>query len=172
MRLEIILNYAIELKTLQSPVCQRIEIAGSIRRKAPECKDIEIVCIPDKWKLEQLLNNMKAHSKIFFVKNGKSYKQFKWSGQTIDLFICKPENWGWIYFIRTGNDNWNKKALQHYRRVYKFPEDRNADGSYKVKASHEGFLLDVNGNRINTPEEKDVFDLLEMPFVEPQYRNR
>jgi hypothetical protein len=28
------------------PYCDRINIAGSIRRKKPEVKDIEIVCIP------------------------------------------------------------------------------------------------------------------------------
>ena len=29
-----------------APVCERIEIAGSIRRKKPTIGDVEIVCIP------------------------------------------------------------------------------------------------------------------------------
>ncbi|MCC6867116.1 MAG: hypothetical protein IT280_13250 [Ignavibacteria bacterium] len=172
MKFDIIKKYAEELKGILAPVCIRIEIAGSIRRKRPESKDIELVCIPDKYRLEQLLNNMKAHSKIFFVKNGKLYKQFKWSGQIVDLFICQPENWGWIYFIRTGSSNWNKKALQHYRNIYGFPAERDEAGDYKVKASHEGYLLSVTGEKIFTLEEQDVFDLLKIPFVEPEHRER
>lgn len=37
---------AIRVKELLTPHCERIEIAGSIRRKKPEVKDIEIVAIP------------------------------------------------------------------------------------------------------------------------------
>ena len=29
------------------PFCRRIEVAGSVRRQAPEVRDLEIVCIPE-----------------------------------------------------------------------------------------------------------------------------
>lgn len=35
-----------EVSRLMQPFCERLDIAGSIRRCAPEVKDIEIVCIP------------------------------------------------------------------------------------------------------------------------------
>ena len=35
-----------EWQTLLAPACERIEIAGSIRRGKPEIKDIDLVCIP------------------------------------------------------------------------------------------------------------------------------
>ena len=35
-----------ELKALLEPVCQRVEIAGSIRRQKPEVGDIELLVIP------------------------------------------------------------------------------------------------------------------------------
>src|SRR3972149_1812673 len=37
------------------PVCERVEIAGSIRRGKAEVKDIEIVCVPTMELVESLL---------------------------------------------------------------------------------------------------------------------
>jgi DNA polymerase/3'-5' exonuclease PolX len=46
MKLEQALEIAEKVKALLAPHCERIEIAGSIRRKKPDVKDIEIVAIP------------------------------------------------------------------------------------------------------------------------------
>lgn len=37
---------AVEVVEMLRPCCERIEIAGSIRRRRADCGDIEIVCIP------------------------------------------------------------------------------------------------------------------------------
>lgn len=46
MKLAQALAIAEKVKALLAPHCERIEIAGSIRRKKPDVKDIEIVAIP------------------------------------------------------------------------------------------------------------------------------
>ncbi len=46
MQLDKALEIAEKTKELLAPYCERIEIAGSIRRKKPEVKDIELVAIP------------------------------------------------------------------------------------------------------------------------------
>jgi len=46
MKYSEILLIAEQVKAELQPHCIRIEIAGSIRRKKPECRDIEIVAIP------------------------------------------------------------------------------------------------------------------------------
>ncbi len=46
MKLDKALEIAERTKKLLAPYCERIEIAGSIRRKKPEVKDIELVAIP------------------------------------------------------------------------------------------------------------------------------
>lgn len=51
MRLERARQYAEALIEQMRPFCERVEIAGSIRREKPEVKDIEIVAIP---KYEQM----------------------------------------------------------------------------------------------------------------------
>lgn len=40
-----------KIKAQLAPHCDRIEIAGSIRRKKPEVKDIEIVVIPKPYEV-------------------------------------------------------------------------------------------------------------------------
>ncbi len=45
------LEIAERTKALLAPHCERIEIAGSIRRKKPHVKDIEIVAIPKSYNI-------------------------------------------------------------------------------------------------------------------------
>ena len=37
---------ALALRSMLASACERIEVAGSLRRKAPEVKDIELVAVP------------------------------------------------------------------------------------------------------------------------------
>lgn len=46
MKLDKALEIAERIKELLAPYSERIEIAGSIRRKKPEVKDVELVAIP------------------------------------------------------------------------------------------------------------------------------
>ena len=46
MKYSLALEYAQEIKEILSPFCERIEIAGGIRRQKEEPHDIEIVCQP------------------------------------------------------------------------------------------------------------------------------
>ncbi len=165
MKLEFIHSYAVELSQLLQPYCKKIVIAGSIRRKKPDdIKDIEIVCIPDKWKLEEFfINEKKSNPYTFnFTKNGSAYKQFTWKSQKVDLFISKPDNFGWIYFIRTGSAEFNAWYLSLYRKKYGITGNN--------KASDGGYLRDTLGRKVITPDEITVFDLIDRPFVEPENR--
>lgn len=163
MKYEIILPYAVEMCKELKQYCEVIHIGGSIRRKSPDdIKDIEIVCIPNKFYLEEHLNYMKHSGSIRFIKNGGLYKQFKWRSQTIDLFIANKNNWGWIYFLRTGSKDFNARFLYHYKLHNKIPAH--------LKGSEDGYLRDAAGQKVFTPDEKDVFDLAGWNFVEPEHR--
>lgn len=165
MKYENILPYAIELCTELQPYCNIIKIGGSIRRKVTDdIKDIEIICIPNKFYLEEHLNYMKYSGKIRFIKNGALYKQFKWHSQTIDLFTANKNNFGWCYFYRTGSKEFNARFLHNYKLHNKIPAH--------LKGSDDGYLRDAAGAKVFTPEEKDVFDLAGWNFIEPQYRDK
>lgn len=157
MKFDIIKGYGDEFIEMIKPHCTRIETAGSIRRKAADCKDIEIVCIPVSYKLENFLFTLKHKGIIWYTKNGRLYKQIKWKSCTIDLFIANEKNFGWIYFIRTGPKEWNIRAIARLKK-------------FNVH-SDNGYLRSSAGNIIETPQEQDIFDLLQCNPVEPERRH-
>ena len=154
-----------ELIELLKPYCERIEVAGSVRRRCPEVGDIDIVLIQHPWKLEKFFLNeayshqieTKKHRPSF--KWGERYKQILFKGVKVELWICSKWNWGLIYLIRTGSAEFSQKILTTWKTV--------SNGGY----SREGYLHENNGNKLNTPEETDVFNLCKLHFVEPQTRN-
>jgi hypothetical protein len=102
-----------------SPACERIEIAGSIRRGKQEPKDIELVCIPQIYAskdlfgvdgtqvnlLETLIGGLfRGKAYLAAIKNGPRYKQLALiEGIHLDLFIVlPPAQWGVQFLIRTG----------------------------------------------------------------------
>ena len=157
------------------PACERIEIAGSLRRKQPEVGDIEIVAIPkyqtdlfgeqgEKLQVDLLLLGWP----IRMHKNGSRYKQFDFCGSegtpyTVDLFLVTPEAWGVQLLIRTGPASFSKKMVtQRMRGGWKPDYLFVRDGRVWGRSS--------NDLPLNTPEEQDVFDLWQMDYIEPEER--
>jgi len=110
-----------------APACERIEVAGSIRRKKEEVGDIEIVAIPKMETIRNLFGEAQGEVSLLNVrlsdmgwdvlKNGDKYKQFVLPGGiSLDLFICRLATWGVIYTIRTGSadfTHWLVTNRQH-----------------------------------------------------------
>lgn len=107
-----------------SRACVRIELAGSIRRKSPECGDIEIVCIAKRQKnllgdadgpslLDELLaREYQTGTFVARPKNGDKHKQFILPGGTqVDLFITTPECWPVIFALRTGPSQYSRALV-------------------------------------------------------------
>ncbi len=164
MQLQEALAIATEIKDLLSPHCYRCEIAGSILREKADVKDIEIVCIPKRYEskgmfadgIASIVNEWKK------VKGELEYGKCKYTqrilpqGIKLDLFMCKPENWGIIYVIRTG------------------PLEFNI-GTLIPQLEKQGYIIDkgfvhYGESIINTPEEEDVFKLMNVPYIKPQDR--
>ncbi len=153
--------------------CERIEIAGSIRRGVSIVGDIEIVCIPHyqsdllgnnfgNW-LDPILERWTAEGSFQPVKSGHRYKQFLLtkSGIFLDLFIVTPETWGIQYMIRTGPAEFSRKMVTQRHQGGYLPD------GYRVS---EGQVWPETGNAFPTPEEIDVFDLYGMDFIKPEDR--
>ena len=159
------------------PHCERIEIACSIRRKKSMVKDIEILCIPKK--VRQLSLFGEASSKSFTdsgllkvvaewekVKGdlfqGKYTQRVLLEGIKLDLFTATAENWGNMLAVRTGPADYS-----HYVLACGW-----VDMGYK---SSDGFLYRLNEfgqpkSKMALPEEEDLFDLLQMHYVNPEDR--
>ena len=152
-------NIAKSLKQLLQPYCARIEIAGSVRREKEYCKDIEIVLIPGNAnKLFNVLGMhlLKLDPYFKYIKNGAKYKQFKYQGETIDMFIAHPDNWGYIFAIRTGSAEYSHNTL--------------ATGWVKKGFKGENGFLTKNGVIVPVKEETDLFNLIGVEYAEPKDR--
>lgn len=154
------------------PFCQRVAIAGSIRRGKPEVKDIEIVAMPHLTEVRDMFNNSTGHISMLddfnfssignVLKNGPRFKQIELpEGITLDLFIVMPPaEWGSIFAIRTGPDDFNVWLMTPRRKGGAMP----------------GFLKQRDGvlwhgkEVISTPEEDDYFNALGLPYIEPSER--
>jgi len=171
------LPLAEKIRDALSPGCERIEIAGSIRRRKHIVGDIEIVAIPkfcpdletqlslfgDPPKmvsaLELLLNNLVRNKDNFRRghKAGDLHKNFlvkideDGSEVFLDLFLTTAEQWGYILALRTGPGDFNRMWVTQKRKGGLLPDDYRFEG---------GWLIGPDGECIQTPEEEQIFDLI------------
>jgi DNA polymerase/3'-5' exonuclease PolX len=152
-----------------SGYCDRIEIAGSVRRKKPEVHDIEIVAIPkviDEPSMFDELGKREFPSELFLpykmIKNGSRYKQMELpEGINLDLFIVlEPAQWGVIFTIRTGSADFSHNLVKSKSFGGYLP------GDCKV---HDGGVY-KQGELITMPEEKDFLEFVGLGWIEPEKR--
>ncbi|MGI0079679.1 MAG: hypothetical protein ACRECH_08645 [Nitrososphaerales archaeon] len=171
------------------PFCERVGIAGSIRRKKQDdIKDIEIVAVPIFYeqdistnltgekmiqrtdmlavRVEQLLSEgIFGHGDP--DKTGKrapcgpKYYRLRYDGEKLDLFVViPPAQWGVIFAIRTGD-----KDFSHWLVTRALEIGMKVDG---------GSLYQIGSNfeiAIPTPEETDFFKALKVKWIEPEKRD-
>lgn len=153
------LNIANELIAVIKPYCLRIEIAGSVRREKEFCKDIEIVLIPENH--NKLFNKLGMHllaqdPQFTYTKNGDKYKQFRYQHEQIDMFIAHPDNWGYIFAIRTGSAEYSHNVL--------------ANGWVKKGFKGNDGFLTRHGEIVPVKEESELFKLIGVEYIHPKER--
>lgn len=163
---------AMHLVSLLKPGCERIIIAGSIRRQKPEIGDIELVAMPMLEPVCDLfgmpvegmersgLDERLASLRPVYTKNGAKYKQFAFEGVSVDLFIASAETWGCVSTIRTGSADFTRWLVTNRR---------HGGGCPSHLKFNEGRIF--NGSTpLDTSEERLVFEALEQPWIEPVER--
>lgn len=158
--------YEIALKVLEQlkPYCERIETAGSLRRKKAEVSDLDIVIIPKAYSMgifesgiATVVNKWKfSKGELEFGKT-RYIQRILPEGIKIDIFFAEEENFGLIFAIRTGSLEYNRKIL--------------IPGLNRQGFKSDGGYLFRDGERYEVREEKDLFRLIGIPYVEPEYRN-
>jgi DNA polymerase/3'-5' exonuclease PolX len=174
------------LLALLEPACDRIAIAGSVRRRRPMVADIELVAMArvetvlgdDLWQTPEPFDHL-AHtldrlaaigllsprqvavhrsdgSVEHQTRQGTSYQALEYQGLPVDLFIVRPPaDWGVILALRTGPGGWNVRLVSDCRRFGR----RVAGGR-----------LYQGGHPVPCPEERDFFEGIGQPWVEPEER--
>jgi DNA polymerase/3'-5' exonuclease PolX len=146
------------------PFCSRIAVAGSIRREKPEVRDIEICAVP-RVSLEALREIAATVNHTWGTPQKGAFpsKYTCVRGMVdIDFFWPSKETWGLVYFIRTGSDDFVRRALTHWKKI---TNGGFSQGAKLFKPDGKGGFIHVP-----TPEEIDVFTALEVKQVAPQKR--
>jgi uncharacterized protein YeaO (DUF488 family) len=159
------LQVAQKLVDLLRPHCDWIEIAGSVRRGKPEVKDIELTLIPRPTLLpfmdKQVQVGVFTKAEYGDAKShrwGEKYRGIVFEGMRCEIFMCDLYNRGWIYFLRTGPGDMNTALVTRIKHLAPF----------KVE---EGYIWDKRGHKLRISTEQDWFDLLHIPFIEPDKRD-
>jgi DNA polymerase/3'-5' exonuclease PolX len=167
MKLEKAKTIAEELKGLLSPACNRIEIAGSIRRQKPDVGDVELLVIPRANYLDRILYDLmmrgmlamrlnKRGSRVYGPKN-KLLVHLP-SGIGVDIFSTNEECWPVALVVRTGGVRTNKEiATQAIQRGMRF------------HAYGRGFTQ-PDGSELICQSEADVFRAVGLAYREPWER--
>lgn len=159
------------------PACERIEVAGSIRRRKPEVGDVELVAVPrlvdgpraDLFAPPPMVSALNGALRILEddgrliahptkPADGERYKKrvAARSGLQIDLFlVLPPAEWGPIFAIRTGPADYSAAAVSELRRR---------------GMRCEGGTIWRGNELLPCPEESDFFAAVGWPLRPPRER--
>lgn len=150
------------------PFCERIAIAGSIRRERPSVNDIDLVLIPlGPAAMPEILKRCKRNCVPVQGDACSQNIRFKWPNEfQLDLWIAhagdtdllstRPSNWGAVLLCRTGSMVHNTQlASLAMRQGMKF-------------APYRGIL---KGEEVIAGEtEASIYEALGLPWLEPTER--
>ena len=146
---------------------ERIEIAGSVRRRTPAVGDIEIICIP-KYE-EDLLGDPTVSlidpivAGMQKLKDGPRYKQLLLEDDVhLDLWITTPIKWGMAFTVRTGPARFSKALVTPRHHGGLLPSHLLVRDSQLWRWG--------DGIAESTPEERDVLEKICGGWIDPDRR--
>jgi len=174
------------------PFCEKINIAGSVRRQKAEVNDIEICCVPKVEVLKdgfgwdegiirniQFANTVDTLGKVIKGNTDGKYMQIELpEGVNLDLFIPDDFDYYRQYAIRTGSADYSAKIIatgwrkigwcgsdKGLRKMLDCVESKTPDGKSKWKC--------VNPNAELPPVwkyEEDFFSWIKVKILKPSER--
>ncbi len=170
MELEKARAIAESLKDLLEPACEKVAIAGSIRRQKPEVKDIELLAVLKYFaggdmldakiqtliQLEVLGYRLNKLGRRIYGPQNKLMVHLP-SGMAVDIFSTNEECWPVALVVRTGGKSSNIQVA--------------------TAALRKGWRWHAYGSGFTTPSgevacrsERDVFEFVGLPYLEPWER--
>jgi len=153
MRLKNAEALAAKVLAVIGPYCERVQVAGSVRRKRPEVHDIDIVLIPKPLHLASIVKALDPEKALL---QGPKLTRLLVEGVQVDLYVATPETWGAILLIRTGSP-------EHNIRLCSIARSRGV----KLSAA-QGVIKE--GRVVASRTEEDIFQALGLDYVPPESR--
>ena len=170
-----------ELVHLLDPHCERLEVAGSVRRCRSDVHDVELLAIPKVARQLDLFGDVaeelseldiyldalvdsgsllhRRPNKLGRYTYGPLNKLLVHvpTGIPVDVFSTTAENWGMALLVRTGPAEFNIRVMSRFREL-------------GMRGHAYGGVTDQAGREITCPDEATVFELLGWAFVESEDR--
>jgi DNA polymerase/3'-5' exonuclease PolX len=187
---------AVDICYKLQPFCSKINIAGSIRRKKSEVKDIEIICRPKlapvsndnlfdsgEPKFDIISDFALAIAELGTIEKGNAKGKYMKialpQGVNLDLFIPDEEDYYRQYAIRTGSADYSFKIIATgWRKIGWVGSDlglRLEKDCIETKLPGGKSKWTCVRNKNNKPpvwdSEEAFFKWLNVPFVIPEFRN-
>ena len=160
-----------ELLKMLEPACQRVTIAGSIRRQKPQVGDVELLCIPKHQGhvdlLDQKLRQLMQAQVLEYRLNKRGHRmygpfnellQHVATGIGVDIFSTAENCWAVALVVRTGGEVTNRRIA--------------------TAALRKGWRFRAYGSGFSTPEgelvchsEAEVFESVGLPYKVPWERD-
>lgn len=198
MKLQEATNIAIGIWRTMKELCEpgHCKIAGSIRREKPEVKDIEIVALPKVIEIKDMFDKVTGHTRTkewteFVYSLGKAEKgsphgkmmqiQLREHDIKLDLFMPDDFDYWRQFAIRTGSADWTARFIAG---GWKNQGWCGSDVGLRLMKQCQGTMgpdkkmkwkCTAPPSQQTLPpawkSEKEFFEWIKLPFIEPRNRN-
>lgn len=144
-----------EIVEILGPHCEHIQVAGSVRRRKPVVKDMDIVLIPkNRWDLDRVIMRLGKVS----MSGMKLSRVTMDGGVQVDIYFATPENFATLLLIRTG-------SVQNNIRLCDLAKKKG----WHLFANGSG-LFNERGERIAGDSERSIYEALGLRYQQPWER--
>lgn len=154
MKLKDAQKFAEQIMEQIHPYCDRLIVAGSIRRKKSEVRDVDFVLIPKPFLWHRIVAALQRNMDAEVLKHGEKAAQLTINGINVDLYSATEETWEPLLLIRTGSAEHNIKLAMIAQKK-------------GMKLSHKGLIKD---GKVVATTEKEIFNHLDLQLVRPEDR--
>ena len=136
------------------PYCEKIVVAGSIRRQKPIVNDIDLVVVAhDRWNMDTVMRRMGSIKMA-----GSKIARVEMDSIRLDIYFATPETFATLLLIRTGSAENNIRLASLAKRK-----------GWHLAASGDG-LFNEKGERIAGDSEESIYEALGLPWQPPEGR--
>ena len=156
------------------PFCDQIAVVGSIRRRRPNCNDIDIAAqvkpnqhVALRHRVLQNTRAIRAGDDLMSVrlKTGLQLDIFFADPPVAELLDKRPGNWGAILLTRTGSKEHNRFICMTAKRLGLHYNPQYGVFGRCPRTGREGTCLAA-------ATEEEIFQVLKLEYVPPEKRER